>query len=141
MALRPAHFFAAAILLVAGTIAVAWVLASLQDGDEEQEPFRMTLLVSEVDANGTDPNLTDVRLWVAVVNGGPRPRWSSVDVRIDHAAGNDTLVPPQLVIDDVDGNGRVSEGDLLTLNALNTDMASGTVTLSREDKAIGTVSL
>jgi len=141
MALRPAHFFAAAILLVAGTIAVAWVLASLQDGDEEQDPFRMTLLVSEVDANGTDPNLTDVHLWVAVVNGGPRPRWSSVDVRIDHAAGNDTLVPPQLVIDDVDGNGRVSEGDLLTLNALDTDMASGTVTLSREDKAIGTVSL
>ncbi len=139
MALRPAHFFVAAILLVAGSLTAAWVLTSLQDDDEEQDPFRMTLLVTEVDTNGTDANLSDAHLWVAVVNGGPRPRWSTVDVRIDHAAGNETLYPPRVVIEDVDGNGRVSEGDLLILNALTTDMASGTVTLMREGEAIGTV--
>jgi len=141
MALRPVHFFAAAVLLVAGTMAVAWVLGTLQEGKEDQEPFRMTLLVSGTDANGTDLNLTDARLWVAVVIGGPRPKWSVVDVRIENGTRNDTLVPPRLMIEDVDGNGRVSEGDLLTLNALTPDMASGTVTLLREGRAIGTVSL
>ena len=138
MALRPSHLWLAALVLLVAAV-VVMVLAP--DAEEDTDPFRMTLLVSGTDANSTDGNLTDVVLWVAVANGEPKPRWSKVDVILESAAGIETLVPPRLRIDDQDGNGRVSEGDLLILSALTVEEAEGTVTLWKGGEAIGTVRL
>ncbi|NIP36115.1 MAG: hypothetical protein GWN18_14295 [Thermoplasmata archaeon] len=60
---------------------------------------------------------------------------------LEHAGGGTTLLPPRLQVDDHDGNGKVSEGDLLTLSGLIAEEAEGTVVLSVEGKAIGTVRL
>jgi hypothetical protein len=128
-----------AILLVVAFWATVYILAYLQVDDPEPDDFRMTLVVSDFEANATDGNMTDVILWVAVANGEPKPRWTRVDVTLETASGSGTLVPPKLRIDDQDGNGRVSEGDLLTLYALDAQEATGTVTLSTGDGTIGTV--
>jgi hypothetical protein len=101
----------------------------------------MTLVVSGTEANTTDGNLSDVVLWVAVANGEPKPGWSGVDVVLSRKGSNTTLVPPRLEVVDQDGNGRVSEGDLLHLNALTAEEAGGTVTLQEEGRVIGTVRL
>lgn len=138
MALRPSHLWLAALVLLVTAI-VVMVFAPDPEGDAD--PFKMTLLVSGSDANSTDGNLTDVVLWVAVASGEPEPRWSKVDVVLESAAGEETLVSPRVRIDDQDGNGRISQGDLLTLSALTADEADGKVTLWRGGKAIGTVRL
>jgi len=138
MALRPSHLWLAALVLLVAAV-VVMVLAP--DPEEDKDPFRMTLIVSGTDANSTDGNLTDVVLWVAVANGEPKPRWSRVEVILMSAAGEETLVPPRLRIDDQDGDGRVSEGDLLMLSALTVEEAEGTVTLWKGGEAIGTVKL
>ena len=138
MALRPSHLWLAALVLLVAAV-VVMVLAP--DPEEDKDPFRMTLIVSGTDANSTDGNLTDVVLWVAVANGEPKPRWSRVEVILMSVAGEETLVPPRLRIDDQDGDGRVSEGDLLMLSALTVEEAEGSVTLWRGGEAIGTVRL
>lgn len=138
MALRPSHLWLAALVLLVAAV-VVMVLAP--GPEEDTDPFTMTLIVSGTDANSTDGNLTDVVLWVAVANGEPRPRWSRVVVTLKSAAGEETLVPPRLRIDDQDGNGRVSEGDLLVLSALTAEEVEGAVTLWKGSEAIGTVKL
>lgn len=141
MALRPRTVVLAATLLVVAFWATVYLLAYLQVGDPEPEEFKMTLVVSGTEVNSTDGNSTDVTLWVAVANGEPKPRWSRVEVVLESPEGNETLVPPRLQLDDQDGNGRVSEGDLLHLFGLNSEQAGGTVTLWRDGKAIGKVRL
>jgi hypothetical protein len=131
----------AAILLVVAFWATVYILAYLQVDEPEPDDFRMTLVVSDSMTNTTDGNLTDVVLWVAVASGEPKPRWAQVEVALETSGGSETLVLPGYRIDDQDGNGRVSEGDLLLLSALDADQASGTVTLSTEDGTIGTVRL
>ena len=141
MALRPSKVVMAAVLLVVAFWATVYLLAYLTVDDPGPDPFRMTLIVSGADENSTDGNLTDVVLWIAVANGEPKPRWNEVDVVLDSDAGSETLVPPRLRIDDQDGNGRLSEGDLFALHALTTEEAEGTVTIWKDGKAIGTVNL
>ncbi len=141
MALRPSKVVMAAVLLVVAFWATVYVLAYLSVDDPGPGPFRMTLIVSGAEENATDGNLTDVVLWIAVANGEPKPRWNAVDVVLDSDAGSETLVPPRLRTDDQDGNGRLSEGDLLALHALTTEEAKGTVTIWKDGKAIGTVNL
>ena len=141
MALRPSKVVMAAVLLVVAFWATVYLLAYLSVDDPGPGPFRMTLMVSGAEENATDGNLTDVVLWIAVANGEPKPRWNAVDVVLDSDAGSETLVPPRLRIDDQDGNGRLSEGDLLALHALTTEEAEGTVTIWKDGKAIGTVNL
>lgn len=141
MALRPSKVVMAAVLLVVAFWATVYLLAYLSVDDPGPDPFRMTLMVSGAEENATDGNLTDVVLWIAVANGEPKPRWNEVDVVLDSDAGSETLVPPRLRIDDQDGNGRLSEGDLLALHALTTEEAEGTVTIWKDGKAIGTVNL
>ena len=141
MALRPSKVVMAAVLLVVAFWATVYLLAYLSVDDPGPDPFRMTLMVSGAEENATDGKLTDVVLWIAVANGEPKPRWNAVDVVLDSDAGSETLVPPRLRIDDQDGNGRLSEGDLLALHALTTEEAEGTVTIWKDGKAIGTVNL
>jgi len=141
MALRPRTVVLAAALLVVAFWATVYLLASLQVGEPGPEAFRMTLMMSDTEPNATDGNLTDVVLWVAVTNGEPRPRWSRVEVAVMTSTGNETIVPPWLDVDDQDGNGRVSEGDLLTLYGLTAEQAGGTVTLWKDGEAIGSVRL
>ncbi len=141
MALRPSKVVMAAVLLVVAFWATVYLLAYLSVDDSGPDPFRMTLSVSGAEENATDGTLTDVVLWIAVANGEPKPRWNEVDVVLDSDEGNETLVPPRLRIDDQDGNGRLSEGDLLALHALTTEEAEGTVTIWKDGKAIGTVNL
>ena len=129
------------MLLVVAFWATVYLLAYLSVDDPGPDPFRMTLMVSGAEENVTDGELTDVVLWIAVANGEPKPRWNAVDVVLDSDAGSETLVPPRLRIDDQDGNGRLSEGDLLALHALTTEEAEGTVTIWKDGKAIGTVNL
>jgi hypothetical protein len=131
----------AAALLVVAFWATVYLLAYLQVGEPDDDPFRMTLMVSGSEPNATDGNLTDVVVWVAVSNGAPKPRWSQLEVAVESTAGNETIVPPQLDVNDQDGNGRVSEGDLVTLSGLTTHMAGGTLTLWMDGKAIGSVKL
>jgi hypothetical protein len=141
MALRPRTVVLAATLLVVAFWATVYLLAYLQVGDPEPDPFRMTLMVSDTEPNAVDGNLTDVVLWVAVANGEPKPRWSRVEVVLESAAGTDTIEPPRLEMDDQDGNGKVSEGDLISLPGLTSEEMEGTVTLWKDGKAIGSVRL
>ena len=141
MALRPRTVVLAAALLVVAFWATVYLLAYLQVGEPEPDPFRMTLMVSDTEPNATDGNLTDVVLWVAVANGEPKPRWSQVEVVVESTAGTETIVPPRLDVDDQDGNGKVSEGDLVSLSGLTSEQAGGTVTLWKDGKAIGSVRL
>jgi hypothetical protein len=139
MALRPRTVVLAAALLVVAFWATVYFLAYLQVGEPDADPFRMTLLVSASEPNANDGNLTDVVLWVAVANGEPKPRWSGVELGLEHPTGNVTLWIPRVDVDDLDGNGRVSEGDLISLPGLTSEQAGGTVTLWRDGRAIGTV--
>ncbi len=141
MALRPTKVLLVAIVLVVIFWTAVYLIALLSLEDPEPDEFRMTLMVSGKEVNATDGDLTDVVLWVAVANGEPKPRWERVDVTLEHAGGGTTLLPPRLQVDDHDGNGKVSEGDLLTLSGLIAEEAEGTVVLSVEGKAIGTVRL
>jgi hypothetical protein len=141
MVLRPTKVLMAAILLVVAFWASVYLLAYLSLEDPDPDPFKMTLVVSGTETNATDGNLTDVVLWVAVAKGEPRPRWEGVDVSLEHPGGNVTLLPPRYQVDDLDGNGRVSEGDMLSLHALSPEEARGTVTLASGGRTIGTVRL
>ncbi len=139
MAVRPLYLVA--FILVAAAVvlsAYAWYLINLE---LEPDPFSMTLLVSSSDANGTDENLTDIVLWVAVAQGEPKPSWSEVGISLESALGNETLSPPKLDVSDQDDNGRVTEGDLLRLYGLTLIETQGRVTLSTDGRAIGTVEL
>ncbi|UCC92652.1 MAG: hypothetical protein JSW25_08305 [Thermoplasmata archaeon] len=141
MARGPSRVWIVAIVLVAAFWATVYILAYLQVDEPGPDEFRMTLMVSGSEANATDGNLTDVVVWVAVANGEPKPRWTGVEVTLETPSGSEVMAPPRLRIEDQDGNGRVSEGDLLTLYALDAEEASGTVILSTEDGPIGTVRL
>jgi len=139
MDIRPFTLVAICLVAVAAVlVGYAWYLINLE---EEPDPFSMTLLVSSSDVNGTDENLTDVVLWVAVAQGEPKPRWSKVEVSLESALGNETLSPPKLEISDQDDNGRVTQGDLLRLYGLTPIEMQGTVTLWTDGRAIGTVEL
>ncbi len=139
MAVRPLYLVAFSLVAVAAVLgAYAWYLINQE---QEPDPFSMTLLVSDSDANGTDENLTDVVLWVAVAQGEPKPKWSEVDVRLESALGNETLSPPKLDISDQDENGRVTQGDLLRLSGLEPIEMQGRVTLWTDGRAIGMVEL
>jgi hypothetical protein len=139
MAVRPFYLVAIFLVAVAAVLgAYAWYLINLE---QEPDPFSMTLLVSSSDANGTDENLTDVILWVAVAQGEPKPLWSEVEVMLESALGNETLSPPKLEISDQDDNGRVTQGDLLRLYGLTPIEMQGRVTLWTDGRAIGMVEL
>jgi hypothetical protein len=139
MAARPLYLVA--YILVAAAVVLSVYAWYLMEGEPEPDPFHITMVVSDTGVNQTDGNLTDVIIWVAVANGEPKPRWSDVEVMLESPEGNGTLAPPQLRIDDQDGNGRVTEGDLLRLNALASNEMEGDVTLVTDGRAIGTVSL
>ena len=141
MALRPRTVVLAAALLVVAFWVTVYLLAYTQVGDLEPDPFRMTLVVSDTEPNTIDGNLTDVVLWVAVSNGGPKPRWSQVELGVEYPTGNNTLWISQLDVNDQDGNGKVSEGDLISLPGLTSEQAGGTVTLWLDGRAIGSVRL
>lgn len=141
MALRPTKVLMAAILLVVAFWASVYLLAFMSLEDEGPGPFEMTMVVTGTEANATDGNLTDVALWVAVATGAPKPRWDTVSVSLEHAGGNATLLPPRYVLEDVDGNGRVSEGDLITIHGLSAEEVAGTVVLAKGGRTIGTVRL
>jgi hypothetical protein len=139
MDIRPFTLVAICLVAVAAVlVGYAWYLINLE---EEPDPFSMTLLVSSSDVNGTEENLTDVVLWVAVAQGEPKPRWSEVEVSLESALGNETLSPPKLEISDQDDNGRVTQGDLLRLYGLTPIEMQGTVTLWTDGRAIGKVEL
>jgi len=94
MAVRSLYVVAFSLVAVAAVLgAYAWYLINLE---QEPDPFSMTLLVSSSDANGTDENLTDIVLWVAVAQGEPKPSWSEVGITLESALGNETLSPPKL---------------------------------------------
>ena len=139
MAIRVLYLVAA--ILVAAVVVLSVYALYLMEDEPDADPFHTTLMVTDTGANVTDENLTDVIIWVAVANGEPKPRWSDVEVTLESPAGNETLVPPRLEIDDQDGNGRVTEGDLLTVNALTSIEMQGKVTLWTGGRAIGTVKL
>lgn len=141
MALRPTKVLMVAILLVVAFWVTVYLLAYTSLEDPGPEPFEMTLVVSGTEPNATDGNLTDMVLWVAVATGEPKPLWDKVDVTLEHSGGITTLLPPKGVLEDVDGNKRVSQGDLITLHALSPEEANGTVTLAKEGRTIGTVRL
>jgi len=139
MAVRSLYVVAFSLVAVAAVLgAYAWYLINLE---QEPDPFSMTLLVSSSDANGTDENLTDIVLWVAVAQGEPKPSWSEVGITLESALGNETLSPPKLELSDQDDNGRVTQGDLLRLYGLTPIETQGRVTLSTDGRAIGTVEL
>ena len=109
--------------------------------EEDPDPFSMSLVETGCEANGTDGNLTDIILWVAVSHGRPRPSWEGLEVRIEMNGGFETLSAPALSIDDQDGNGKVTEGDLLLLRGLQDDLAQGRVVLIKGARTIGSVEL
>ena len=139
MAIRPLNALVAALVVVALALVGYWYYLATQEPDPQ--PFHMTVLVSGTEANATDENATDVQLWIAVAVGEPKPPWADVEVTLESAEGCQTLVPPRLRIDDQDGNGRVTEGDLLLLYSLDPVEAQGEVTLWNGERAIGKVEL
>ena len=133
--------------MLAGMALIAFTLVlfvslrlSLPDA-EEPDPFSMSMVETGREANGTDGNLTDVTLWVAVAHGRPRPSWEGMEARIDMDGGSETLSGPSLSIQDLDGNGKVTEGDLVLLWGLGDDLTQGTVVLFKGARTIGSVEL
>ena len=148
MAIRLTRVLSRAIVVLAivivALIAIAVVLTTyyaIYRDENDTDPFHSTLVVSGSEANSTDGNLTDVVVWVAVASGGPKPSWSEVEVVLETASGNETLVPPKIKIDDQDGDGRVTEGDLLDLFGLSGSEMEGRMTLFTDGRTIGTVKL
>jgi hypothetical protein len=101
----------------------------------------MTLLQSGLEVNGTDANLTDVALWVAVVGGEPRPPWVDLVVTLGDVEGSPVLGPPSLVIEDQDDDGRVTEGDLLYLYGLEQPVRGRSIALWEDGQLIGKVDI
>ena len=134
-------------ILVAVVVAVFTMLAFTTwwlDGPEEEEetdPFHMTLLLSGVEANITDANLTDVAIWVAVASGEPHPLWEDLRVTLGEVEGSPVLRPPNLVIDDLDDDGGVSEGDLLFVFGLEGSVAEGSIALWEDGRLIAKVEI
>ena len=139
MANRPWQLaFIILIALAIITVGLGW---SKLTGEPEPDPFHMTLLVSSVDANATDANQSDVVLWVAVVGGEPRPRWSKLEVTLGAMDGDAVLEPPQLMVDDQDGNGRISQGDLIHIRALEDHQLEGEGSIDKDGISIVKVKL
>jgi hypothetical protein len=139
MAIRPLNL-AAYILIVAAVVlgVYAWFLMGQEP---EPEPFRSTLVISDTWTDPESVGTTNVLIWVAVANGEPKPRWSNVEQVLESPEGNRTLAPPQLEVDDQDGNGRVTEGDLIRVYELTSTEMMGTLTLRMDGTTIGTVKL
>jgi hypothetical protein len=131
----------AALVLVILAIIFVGIWWSLLTSEPEPDPFYMTLVVSSVDTNVTDGNLSDVVVWVAVAGGEPHPRWSGVEVLVGPAGGGVALTPPQLEVDDQDGNGRISQGDLIRIRSLEASQLGGEVSLVTDGRTIGKVDL
>lgn len=140
MAGRPV-FLVALVVCVFTALAVAtWFLDDPQ-AEEDADPFHMTLLLSGIEANGTDGNLTDAALWVAVVGGEPRPFWADLQVTQGAVTGTPALGPPVLVIDDQDGDGVVTEGDLVYLYGLDAPVDGGSIALWADGQLIAEVDI
>ncbi len=140
MAGRPV-FLVAIVIGVFTALAVAtWFLDDPQ-AEEDADPFHMTLLLSGTEANDTDGNLTDVALWVAVVGGEPRPLWADLQVTQGAVAGIAALGPPVLVINDQDGDGMVTEGDLIYLYGLDAPVGGGSISLWEDGQQIAEVDI
>ena len=136
------------MIIIAATIvaliAIAVVLRTyyaIYGSEPEPDPFHTTLVVTGSEHNATDANLTDLIVWVAVAAGEPVPRWEIVEVTLAGTMGTTTLSPPRLQLEVQDGDGRISEGDLIRLNALDDVQTGGELTLMWKGKAIGTVEL
>ena len=139
MAERRWIYFILALIVITLVLFISLRLALPKE--EEQDPFSMSLVETGREANGTDGNLTDVTLWVAVSHGRPRPSWEGMEVRIETGGGSETLSDPSLAIQDLDGNGRVTEGDLLLLWGLGDDLSHGRVVLFKGARTIGSVEI
>jgi hypothetical protein len=127
------------VALVVLALALAALLWTITSDEPEPDPFYMTLVESSSAANETDANLTDLVLWVAVAGGSPHPSWTAVEITAGPEGSGVTLSPPQLRIDDQDGNGRISEGDLLWVSALEPALHEGGVHIWHDGKVIGSV--
>ncbi len=131
---------AIAVIIAFGVIVMFGFWLSLPD-EVEDDPFSMSLLETWRGANSTDANLTDVNLWVAVVNGRPRPLWEDVEMRIETGGAYEALGPPRLDIDDQDGNGKVTEGDMLLLRGLDAELSHGRFVILKGARTIGTMEI
>jgi hypothetical protein len=129
------------LALIAFTLVMFIALRFILPEEEEPDPFSMSMVETGREANETDGNLTDITLWVAVSHGRPRPSWEGMEVRIEMDGGYETLSAPSLAIDDQDGNGRVTEGDLILLRGLGLDLSQGRVVLIKGARTIGSVEL
>ncbi len=134
------------VWMVAGTVASASIVASVLllpvPIEEEPDPFHATLLLEGVEPNATDASRLDAAIWVAVSAGKPKPVWGEVEVVARNGALNRTLGPPELEVDDLDGNGKLTEGDLVHLNGIPGAYWEGDVTLyTPSGAAIGSVEL
>jgi hypothetical protein len=61
----------------------------------------------------------NVSLWVATVGGEPRPRWSDLRLTANSTTTGREVSPTGVELHDLDGDGRVSEGDVLFLRGLD----------------------
>jgi hypothetical protein len=128
MAGRPLFLIAVVAGVLTALAVATWFLDDPQV-EEGADPFHMTLLLSGAEANGTDGNLTDAALWVAVVGGEPRPPWADLRFTLGAVAGSQAMGPPVLVLDDQDGDGVVTEGDLIFLYGLDAPVDGGSIAL------------
>ena len=134
------------VWMALGIIAVASIVASVLllplPVEEEPDPFHATILLEGIGPNATDASRLDAAIWVAVSAGEPKPRWDAVDVVAMQGALNETLAAPALEVDDLDGNGRLTEGDFLHLSGIPGAYWNGTVVLiTPGGSTIGSVEL
>jgi hypothetical protein len=134
------------VWMVVGIIAVASIVASVLlfpvPVEEEPDPFHATLLLEGIGPNATDASRLDAAIWVAVSAGEPKPRWDVVDVVATQGTLNETLAAPALEVNDLDGDGHLTEGDLLHLSGIPGAYWNGTVViLTPGGSTIGSVEL
>jgi hypothetical protein len=137
MAPRPLTILTA-IMVLAAVVLLGLYWAQLVK-EPEPDPFHMTLVVSSDATNASDPNLTDLVLWVAVAGGTPHPRWTAVSLMAGPEGSLATVEPPRLLVDDQDGDGRISEGDLLWVFGLDTGLVEGGFSLVQGERVIAKV--
>ena len=134
------------VWMALGIIAVASIMASVLllplPVEEEPDPFHATILLEGIGPNATDASRLDAAIWVAVSAGEPKPRWEVIDVVATQGTLNETLAAPALEVNDLDGDGRLTEGDFLHLSGIPGAYWNGTVViLTQGGSTIGSVEL
>ena len=129
-----------AVFLVAlASITATILLWPVPTEEEEPDPFYATFLLSEAAVNATDPSRLDAAIWVAVAGGEPKPRWAEVDVIARDSGTCRTLAAPVLEVDDLDTDGRVTQGDIVHISGLEGAFWDADVSFVRLGNTIGSV--